>query len=75
MEPVNTTQIGSLTTLYDFGRETFGYVVLHNAKGPVEIYYGESVAEAMDKEFCETLDKVEVSGFKEFQVSGSYKGF
>lgn len=71
MEPVHTTRIDSLTSLYDFGRETFGYVVLHNAKGPVEIYYGESVAEAMDKEFCETLDKVEVSGFKEFQVSGS----
>ncbi len=74
MEPVKTTHIDDRTTLYDFGRETFGYIVLHNAKGPVEIYYGESEAEALDKEFCETLDRVsgeEVSSIKEFQVSGS----
>lgn len=48
--------------LYDFGRETFGYVTLKalGGKGRVNIYYGESPEEAMDTDRCETLDKVEV---------------
>lgn len=46
--------------LVDFGRETFGFLKLHNIKGngKVEIYYGESAEEALDKAFCETLDKL-----------------
>ena len=43
-------------TLYDFGRETFGYLKLRNLRGIVNIYYGESREEALDKEHCETLD-------------------
>ena len=48
--------------LYDFGRETFGYLVLEGAKGngEVKIFYGESPEEAMDKAFCETLDRIAV---------------
>lgn len=44
--------------VYDFGKETFGYVVLKGVKGngKVSIYYGESKEEALDKEYCETLD-------------------
>ncbi|MBQ7509366.1 MAG: alpha-rhamnosidase [Prevotella sp.] len=42
--------------LYDFGRETFGYLKLKGLKGTVRIYYGESREEALDKEHCETLD-------------------
>lgn len=44
--------------IYDFGKETFGYVVLKGVKGngKVSIYYGESKEEALDKEYCETLD-------------------
>lgn len=44
--------------VYDFGKETFGYVVLNGVKGngKVSIYYGESKEEALDKEYCETLD-------------------
>ncbi len=47
-------------TLYDFGRETFGYVVLENptGHGEVRIFYGESPEEALDKEHCETLDRI-----------------
>jgi len=78
MEPIRSSLIDNRSSLYDFGRETFGYIVLHNARGPVEIYYGESEAEALDKEYCETLDKVVVSEFQEvssgvseFQVPGS----
>lgn len=48
--------------LYDFGKETFGYAVLHGLKGngTLNIYYGESSEEALDKEHCETLDRIEV---------------
>lgn len=42
--------------LYDFGRETFGYLKFKNLKGTVHIYYGESAEEALDKAHCETLD-------------------
>ena len=42
--------------LYDFGRETFGYLKIKGLKGTVHIYYGESREEALDKEHCETLD-------------------
>ena len=49
----------SMTTngiLYDFGKETFGYLKVKGLKGCIHIYYGESAEEAMDKEHCETLD-------------------
>ena len=45
--------------LYDFGRETFGYLKLKGLEeGTVNIYYGESREEALDEEHCETLDNV-----------------
>ena len=44
--------------LYDFGRETFGYLKLKGLQGTVRIYYGESREEALDKAHCETLDHV-----------------
>jgi len=46
--------------LFDFGKETFGYAILHEIKGEgtINIYYGESAEEAQDKDFCETLDKL-----------------
>ena len=61
---------GSL--LVDFGKETMGYLVLEDIQGEglVEVYYGESREEALDKEHCETLDKFEVSGSR-FQVPES----
>lgn len=50
--------------LYDFGRETFGYAVLEGlgGEGEVDIFYGESPEEALDTEYCETLDKLTVGG-------------
>jgi len=42
--------------LYDFGRETFGYLKIKGLQGTVRIYYGESREEALDKDHCETLD-------------------
>ena len=50
--------------LYDFGRETFGYIVIHNpgGQGHLYIYYGESPEEALDTEHCETLDRLFLDG-------------
>ena len=42
--------------LYDFGRETFGYLKFIGLCGTVRIYYGESREEALDTAHCETLD-------------------
>ena len=47
---------GTAGLLYDFGRETFGYLQLKGLKGTVRVYYGESREEALDREHCETLD-------------------
>jgi hypothetical protein len=48
--------------LIDFGKETFGYIQFKglSGAGKVSIYYGESSEEALDKEFCETLDRITV---------------
>lgn len=53
---------GGRSILVDFGKETFGYLVLRGVKGrgQVDVFYGESRAEAMDREYCETLDRFEV---------------
>lgn len=51
-----TTTSSTNGTIYDFGRETFGYLKVMGLKGTVRIYYGESEEEALDKEHCETLD-------------------
>lgn len=56
-EPVAQESIGE-GMLYDFGRETFGYVRLSGLVGVAHIYYGESREEALDKAHCETLDVV-----------------
>jgi len=61
--------------LYDFGRETFGFVRFHGlkGKGTLNIYYGESPEEALSTEYCETLDRIRVdqSSANDFTVSGS----
>jgi len=48
--------------LYDFGRETFGYLKVKGLKGCIHIYYGESAEEALDKAHCETLDILHEGG-------------
>ena len=57
---VHRDALSSHDGLYDFGKETFGYVILHSLKGSgaVNIYYGESREEAEDKDFCETYDRL-----------------
>lgn len=64
LEPMNYVAVEEKTAdggkLYDFGKETFGRVVLKNTvgNGVVNIYYGESPEEALDLDYCETLDKI-----------------
>ena len=58
-KPLRPVCCGNSTTngaLYDFGRETFGYLRIHGLRGTVRVYYGESSEEALDREHCETLD-------------------
>ncbi|MCM3634639.1 amylo-alpha-1,6-glucosidase [Paenibacillus camelliae] len=47
----------------DFGRETFGYLQFHNLKGAgsVNIYYGESIAEAISPGECYSLDQFDAT--------------
>lgn len=71
-EPQSAREVGhdeagglsSRYILYDFGRETFGYLRLYGltGSGAIDIFYGESREEALDADRCETLDKLSVSG-------------
>ena len=68
--PLRRDSIATNGTLYDFGRETFGYLKVKGLHGTVRIYYGESREEALDKEHCETLDVMhegETLGSKAFR--------
>lgn len=58
-QPVSVTEVPG-GQLYDFGKETFGYLRFHllSGKGKINIYYGESKEEALDTKFCETLDQL-----------------
>ncbi len=49
--------------LYDFGKETFGFIKVHGMKGTgsLNIYYGESREEAIDTAHTETLDRLVVN--------------
>lgn len=63
--PVNVERT-SKGIVYDFGKETFGYLSFGrlSGRGKVYIYYGESKEEAMDAEKCETLDQLQVADGK-----------
>lgn len=63
--------------LLDFGKETIGFLQFNNLKGSgdINIYYGESREEALDTEFCETLDKfyVDKDDFLDKSLGHTYK--
>lgn len=52
--------------LVDFGKETVGFPYFHGLKGKgrIDVYYGESKEEALDKENCELTDKSEADADK-----------
>ena len=56
--PISSEETGTNARLYDFGRETFGSLKFRNlvGSGLLRIFYGESKEEALDRDFCETLD-------------------
>ena len=73
LRPVSCDSVetnGTAGLLYDFGRETFGYLRLKGLRGTVRVYYGESREEALDADRCETLDILtdsEEAGSKAFR--------
>ncbi len=74
-ETVVSSEKKSKGTLYDFGKETFGYVKFNGlkGKGTLNIYYGESPEEALSTDHCETLDRIPVdhATARDFTVAGS----
>ncbi len=61
-EPIAEERVQN-DSLYDFGRETYGYLRFHGLRGSgaIRIYYGESRAEALSSEECYSLDRFNVS--------------
>ena len=51
------------TMLVDFGKETFGKVIVENVKGRgmLKLYYGETRQEALAETLAETFDYIEVN--------------
>lgn len=76
-EHINSESINNKGILYDFGKETFGYLKFSDIRGVgnLYIYYGESREEALDKEYCETLDRIQfeesASDNRNFTINGS----
>ncbi|MBQ4632079.1 MAG: alpha-rhamnosidase [Prevotella sp.] len=76
-EHINSESINNKGILYDFGKETFGYLKFSDIRGVgnLYIYYGESREEALDKEYCETLDRIQFEESacdnRNFTVNGS----
>ena len=70
MTPVDEEKIGRNGWLFDFGLETFGYIRLKQVvgKGTMNIYYGESREEALDRDHCETLDRFNLNYNEEVEV-------
>lgn len=55
--------VNNNATLVDFGKETFGFIKLHNLKGngKISIYYGESKEEALSATDAMTLDRITIN--------------
>ncbi len=74
-KPAVSSEKKNKGTLYDFGKETFGYVKFDGlkGKGTLNIYYGESPEEALSTDHCETLDRIPVdhASAQDFTVAGS----
>lgn len=70
---VQVTETGG-GRLYDFGKETFGFVKFHNlsGSGQVTLQYGETREEAMDADHCETFQTFSVpAGKSDYTVDHS----
>jgi len=67
-EAIQCTVLESSPThmLVDFGKNTFGFPILHGAKGDgkIMVYYGESKEEALAEKLAETWDVVTIDRAK-----------
>jgi alpha-L-rhamnosidase len=65
IQPVTIKQTDH-SVLIDFGRETFGYIILKalSGNGKISLYYGESREEALSLDSCETFDHYSVSNLQ-----------
>ncbi len=72
-EPLQAVKVEEVKggKLIDFGKETFGFIRIHGlkGKGSLNLYYGESPEEALDTEYCETLDHLQVDQNKVTDLS------
>jgi alpha-L-rhamnosidase len=60
--------------LYDFGKETFGYIQFHNlsGSGKITIQYGETFEEALSAAQCETFYTFDIPlGYGDFKAKQS----
>ena len=62
IEPVSREEVDG-GFLYDFGKETFGFLDISGAKSAIDVYYGESISEALDVKDA-ILHEKNVSGDK-----------
>src|SRR5690606_23684701 len=69
-KPVSVSDAGR-GKLYDFGKETFGFLRLRDVKGKgnIHIYYGESREEALSTSYAETTDSFAVNNNKAFDTT------
>jgi len=60
VKPLVNADTTKQSVLLDFGKETFGYAQLHRLKGTgkINLFYGESLEEAMAGHSCETYDEL-----------------
>lgn len=65
------------SVLYDFGKEMFGYPILHNVqgKGKLYLFYGESKEEALAGKLAETWDVQTVNSTTPYMDTLSTKAF
>lgn len=64
LSPVEPTDLTGEGSLYDFGRETYLRLVLHDLTPGEEItvYYGESIPEAKSEKECVLIDHIKATG-------------
>lgn len=75
--PYSDKKVIQGSTIYDFGKETIGYVKLYGikGKGKIFLYYGESLEEALDTEHCETYDIVDITCDLKLYENDKTRGF
>lgn len=56
MDAIEVTEVLG-GTLYDFGKEVFGYLYINGIGGEFSVFYGESVTEALDTENAILMEK------------------